>query len=114
MFGFRRFPVLGWLLVAWLVFALARSAGAGAAASIVGFGLLLPLFFVKMMVLFMVFGFVMRKVGGGGPWHEPNRTARGEWRRAANEPRDPEWEKNVRDAREELDELFPDEPTATI
>lgn len=118
MFGFRRFPIFGWLLVAWLVFALVRSAGAGAAAGIIGFGLFLPLFLLKMMFFFMLFGFVMNKVGGGGRWHDHgDRQSRGEWRRTPNEPverRDPEWDKNVRDAREELDEMFPDGPIETI
>lgn len=115
MFRYRRFPLIGWLLVAWLVFALAQSSGAGAAASFVGFALLLPLFLMKMFFLFMVIGFVMHKVGGGH-WHDHPRH-RGHPRRRGHEDepverRDPEWERNVRDARDELDEMFPDDPTS--
>ena len=113
MFRYRRFPIIGWLLVAWLVFALAQSAGAGAAASIVGFGLLLPLFLMKMFFVFMVVGFFMHKVGGRH-WHD-HSDHRGPRRRGDREEpterRDPEWERNVRDARDELDEMFPDDPT---
>ena len=118
MFLFRRFPILGWLLVGWLVFALIQSAGTGA-ASIVGFGLLLPLFLLKMLFFFMVIGFVFRMVGGGhGHWHHERYRERGPRGRNGGRDderrpeRDPEWERNVRDARDELDEMFPDDPTA--
>ena len=117
MFMFRRFPILGWLLVGWLVVALVQSAGTGAAASIVGFGLLLPLFLMKMLFFFMLAGFVMHKVGGGH-WHAHHERRPGpRRRRPTDEPaeeRDPEWERNVRDARDELDQMFPDEPPTTL
>jgi len=114
VFRYRRFPIIGWLFVAWLFFALVQSAGAGATASIVGFGLLLPLFLMKMFFAFMVLGFVMYKVGGGHRYDRPvdRRSRRGGSRDEPTERRDPEWERNVRDARDELDDMFPDDPTS--
>ena len=128
MFGpTRRFPFIRGLALVALGFLLASAlAGGGSAASgaAAGFGLalLIPLFLVKMLFLFMLFGAMLRFAGAGGrhrgpdgwgrgPWHDrrPGTTGgddRYPWERddsTADHERDRrDWEESLRRAREEL------------
>jgi len=111
VFLFRRFPILGIVLIGWLFLSLAQSASGGVIAGLVGLALLPFLLFKMMFFMFMmtmIFGFL-----GRGARHHYGRHPHWNRRRQTTEvnakPRDPEWEKNVRDARSELDQLFPDE-----
>ncbi len=115
MFGPRRrgFPFPGlFLVVAVFVFA-AMVAGA---ASTAAWLLFLPFLAVKMMFFFFIFGAFLRFAGGGfRPW---SPSGRGPWhhgRRPPAPPREPtqderDWEQARREAQQEIDDLFPDEP----
>lgn len=108
VFLFRRFPIFGIVLMGWLFLTLAQSASGGILAGLLGLALL-PFLLFKMMLLMFVMSMVFGSFGRG-PRHHYRRHGRP--RRpteVASRPRDPEWEKNVRDARSELDRLYPDE-----
>lgn len=119
MFGPRRgFPFAGLLLFAG-GFALASIAGSAASAA--GALLFLPLLALKLMFVFFIFGTLMR-FAGGGLGRSRGWSGRADWSRAADErrrasspPREPtqeekDWARAWREARQEIDDLFPDRP----
>lgn len=98
----RRIPFLIPALVV-LGFLAISSGGPLWAAGAVGAALFLPLLVFKLFFIAFVFGAAMRFVGGGG-FPGP---------RSQREPEPPteeelEWEEHLRQARREVDELFPD------
>lgn len=118
MFGPRRgIPFAGLLLFAG-GFALASLAGSAASAA--GFVLFLPLLALKVMFVFFIFGTFMRFAGGGMArsrgWNGPMwQRAGDERRRPSSPPREPtqeekDWARAWREARQEIDDLFPDRP----
>ena len=119
MFGPRRrgVPFAGLLLFAG-GFALAGLvSGAGSA---IGFLFFLPLLALKVMFMIFIFGTFMRFAGRGfgraGGWGGPPWGSREErHRRPSAPPRAPtqderDWEQARREAKEEIDDLFPDRP----
>ena len=108
MFMFRRFPILGLLLVGWLMLTILGGVGSSALGA-VGLLLFLPILLFKMMFFFFIFGAIMGKFGPGRR-HFGRHIDRGGRREQMTTVRtDPEWEQNLHEARTELDELFPDE-----
>lgn len=97
----RRIPFLVPALVV-LGFLAISSGGPLWVAGAVGAALFVPLLVFKLFFIAFVFGAAMRFVGGGFPGPMSRR-----------EPEPPteeqlEWEEHLREARREVDELFPD------
>ena len=105
---FRRFPILGWLLVGWLMLTILSGVGSSALGA-VGLLLILPILLFKMMFFFFVFGAIMGKIGPGRHHYRRHIDRGGRREQMTTVRTDPEWEENLREARTELDELFPDE-----
>lgn len=112
MFLFRRFPIFGIVLMGWLFLTLAQSASGGIIAGLLGLALL-PFLLFKMMFFMFMMSMIFGAFGRGARHHyRGHNRPHGRPRRpteVASRPRDPEWERNVRDARDELDRLYPDE-----
>jgi len=118
MFGSRRrgFPFAPFLLIA-VGFGLASVVGS-ATGSVAGALLFLPLLALKLMFLFFIFGMMMRFVGGRfGPAHDHRGSYLGRRhprdRRRDATPVEPtqaekDWAKARKEARQEIDDLFPD------
>ncbi len=117
MFGARRrgFPWAGLLLI---VTGFALAIVVGSAGSAVGALLFLPLLALKLMFFFFILGMLMRFIGrrsgysnqGGGSYrgrHHP-RDRRRDAARVEPTQAEKDWAKARKEAREEIDDLFPD------
>ena len=110
MFGYRRRPFFPGALV-FIAAGFVLASLIGGAGSAAGAILFLPLLALKLMFVFFVFGMLMRFVGGG--WGRGGPGSFGRHHRRPVQRREPteeerEWARARRDAREEVDELFPD------
>lgn len=112
----HRFPIMGLALFAggfWMASILIRSGGAAAGAGAAGFVLLLPFLLLKLLFVFLLFGGLMRWASGG--WGDRGRAGwggPGRYDRIVPTPppsaAEQEWEENLRAARREVEDLFPD------
>lgn len=111
----RRFPFMGLALFAggfWIASVLVGSGGAAAGAGAAGFALFLPFLLFKLLLVFLVLGGLMRWASGGRGWGPGGRGGSGRYDRIVPTPppsaAEREWEENLRAARREVDDLFPD------